>query len=198
MQQSSEAHFQALQNTFNYVYHTAGQGIILHAAYSLSLQAFSDFNWGTCIDTRRFVIGYLLLFGKSPISSKSKNQSIVSKSSSEVEYRAMSSVAFEITWTVRLLEELGISDLRHVTLHCDNQSALNISHNPVLHDHTKHIVIDYHFTQEKVMEGILQLTYLPTTSQLADVFSKILPSGHFRHLLYKLGTFDPPILEGGC
>ena len=115
---------------------------------------------------------------------------------SEAEYRAMSSAASEITWTVRLLEELGITDLRPVTLHCDNQSALNIVHNPVLHDRIKHIKIGCHFTREKVMEGLLQLTYLPTTSQLADVFTKILPSGQFRTLLSKLGMFQPPKLEG--
>ncbi|CAO2816812.1 unnamed protein product [Amaranthus hypochondriacus] len=198
MQQPSEAHFQALKHTLNYVYHTAGQGIILHAADSLSLQAFSDSDWGACVDTRRSVTGYLLLFGKSPISWKTKKQSTVSKSSAEAKYRAMSSAASEITWTVRLLEELGICDLRHVTLHCDNQSALNIAHNPVLHDRTKHIEIDCHFTRKKVMESLLQLTYLPTNSQLADVFTKILPSGHFRHLLSKLGKFHPPKLEGGC
>lgn len=51
MQNPSEAHFQALQHTLNYVHHTAGQGIILHATDHLSLQAFSDSDWGACVDT---------------------------------------------------------------------------------------------------------------------------------------------------
>ena len=104
----------------------------------------------------------------------------------------MSSTISEITLVTRLLEELGINNLQPMTLHCDNQSALNITHNLVLHDRTKHISIDYHFTREKVMEGLLQLTYLPTTSQLADVFTKILPFSQFQTLLCKLDMITPP------
>lgn len=88
----------------------------------------------------------------------------------------MASAASEVVWTVRLLEELGITNLKPVTLHCDNQSALHIAKNPVFHERTKHIEIDCHFTRDKVMEGLLQLTYLPTQNQLADVLTKILPS----------------------
>ena len=104
----------------------------------------------------------------------------------------MTSAASEITWIVRLLEELGVTNLKPVTLHCDYQCALSIAHNPELHDRTKHIEIDCHFTREKDMEGLLQLTYLPTSNQVADVFTKILPSSQFKHLLSKLGMHSPP------
>ena len=97
-----------------------------------------------------------------------------------------------ITWTVHLLEERGVCNLKLVTHHCNNMSALNIAHNLVLHDRTKHIEINCHFTREKVMDGLLQLTYLPTSSQLADVFTKILPSSQFQTLLSKLGMCNTP------
>ena len=80
MQSPTKDHFQALQHTLNYVYSTAGQGILLCASDHLSLQAFSDTDWGSCIDARRSVTGYLLLFGQSPISWKSKKYTTVSKS----------------------------------------------------------------------------------------------------------------------
>lgn len=127
------------------------------------------------------------MLGKSPISWKSKKQSVVSRSSSEAEYRAMSATAAEVTWMVRLLEELGVKDLKPITLHCDNQSAIHIAKNHVHHERTKHIEIDVHFTRDKVMEGLLQISYLPTELQIADLFTKILPSAHFKDLLSKLG-----------
>lgn len=161
MQKHTKAHYQALLHTINYAHTTAGQYILLRATNHLSLQAFSYSDWGSCIDTRRSVTGNLLLFGQSPISWKSKKQTPVSRSFFKAEYRAMAFAASKITWTVQLLKELGVTNLKPVTLHCDNQSALNIAHNPVLHDRTKHIEIDCHFTQEKVLEGLLQLTYLP-------------------------------------
>ena len=185
------SHWEALHHTLRYLSHTSGQGILLRATDTLSLQAFSDSDWASCSDSRRSVTGYILLLGNSPISWKSKKQGTVSKSSSEAEYRAMASAASEVAWTVRLLEELGVQKLKHVTLYCDNQSALHIARNLVFHERTKHIEIDCHFTRDKVLEGLLQLSYLPTHSQLADVFTKSMPSPQFKDLLFKLGLFDP-------
>lgn len=109
----------------------------------------------------------------------------------------MASTASEVTWMVRLLEELGLTSLKPVTLHCDNQSALHIAKNPVFHERTKHIEIDCHFTKDKVLEGLLQLSYVPTSSQIADVFSKILPSSQFNDLLSKLSMVQTtPSLRG--
>jgi len=122
----------------------------------------------------------------------------VVRSSAEAEYRAMAQAAAEITWLVTLLKELGVTQLKPVILHCDNQSALHIARNPVFHERTKYIDIDCHFTREKVMEGLIQLSYLPTHSQLADVLTKILPSQQHWHLLDKLGMLPHSQLEGGC
>jgi len=124
----------------------------------------------------------------------------VARSSAEAEYRAMAQAAAEITWLTSLLQELGVTHLKPVTLHCDNQSALHIPRNPVFHERTKHIEVDCHFTRDKVMEGLIQLRYLPTNSQLADVLTKILPSHQHWNILNKLGILSNPtkLPGGGC
>jgi len=104
----------------------------------------------------------------------------------------MSQAAAEVTWLVRLLDELGVQNLNLVTLHCDNQSAIHIGKNPVFHERTKHIEINCHFTRDKVMEGLLELTYLPTGHQLADVLTKVLSSSQQSLLLSKLGMVPYP------
>ena len=110
----------------------------------------------------------------------------------------MAAAAAEVTWMVRLLNDLGVRNLTPITLNCDNQSAIYIAKNPIFHDRTMHIEVDCHFTREKVLEGLLQLSYLPTRHQLADVLTKVLPSSHFIDLLCKLGmTFDHSSLRGG-
>lgn len=197
MQHPIVAHFIALTHTRGYLSTTLGKGILLFASNQLTLQAYSDSDWGACPDTRRSISGFILLLVQSPISWKFKKQPTVSKLSFEVEYHYMASASSEVVWVVRLLAELGLSSLQPVTLHCDNMSALHIAQNPVFHERTKHLEIDCHFTREKVMEGLLQLTYLPTSSHLADVFTKILPSVQFRHLLAKLGMSSPTKFEGG-
>ena len=75
----------------------------------------------------------------------------------------------EVTCLVRLLQELGIDPVKPVSLFCDNNSALQIATNPVFHERTKHIEVDCHFTRDKVMEGLLQLAFVPSQDQLADV-----------------------------
>lgn len=197
MKNPTEAHNQALHHTLNYIATTDGQGIILKGSDQLRLHAYSDSDWGACMDTRRSVTGYLVLLGDSPVSWKSKKQQTVSKSSSEAEYRAMAAVASEITLLVRLLEELGVTNLRPVTLEYDNQSALQIAQNPFFHQRTKHIEIDCHFTREKVLEGLIQLHYTPTQEQLVDVLTKILPSTKLEPMLSKLSMLNTtPSLRG--
>ena len=128
-----------------------------------------------------------MFLGNSPISWKSKKQGTIFRSSSEAEYRAIASPAAEITWLVRLLEDLEIKNLKPITQNCDNKSTIYIAKNPVFHERTKHIEIDCHFTREKLLEGLLQLSYLPTKHQLVDVLTKILPSAQYKKLLDKLG-----------
>jgi len=192
MQHPTSSHMAALEHLLKYISVTSGQGILLRGADSLKLTAYSDSDWASCPISRRSVTGYIVLLDKSPISWKSKKQNTVARSSAEAEYRAMAQAAAEVTWLVSLLQELGVSHLKPVTLHCDNQSALHIGRNPVFHERTKHIEVDCHFTRDKVMEGLLQLSYLPTHSQLVDVLTKILPSTQHWELLTKLGMLKPP------
>lgn len=105
--------------------------------------------------TRKSVSGYIVLLGSSPTSWKSKKWPAISKSSLETEYRAVAHATVDVTWLVMLLTELGTPNLQLVAIHCDNQSALHIARNPVFHERTKHIDIDYHLTREKLMKGLI-------------------------------------------
>ena len=81
--QLPSSHWQDLTHSLRYVGHSVSQGILMRATPSLSLQAFSDSD--SCPDTRRSVTVCILLLGNSPITWKSKKQSAISKSSSEVQ-----------------------------------------------------------------------------------------------------------------
>ncbi|RVW62074.1 Copia protein [Vitis vinifera] len=75
-------------------------------------------------------------------------------------------------------------------LYCDNKSAINIVHNPIQHDRTKHIEIDRHFIKEKLEEGVVCMSYVPSKHQLADILTKGLNSSMFHDLVFKLGMED--------
>ena len=96
-----------------------------------------------------------MFIGGNFISWKSKKQDVVTKSSVEAEYQAMSLGTCELIWLKHLLQELRFGKDEQMKLICDNQAALHISSNPVFHERTKHIEVDCHFIREKIASGCM-------------------------------------------
>lgn len=127
------------------------------------------------------------MLGNSPLSWKSKKQATVALSSAEAEYRSMRRVCAELSWLTRLLSELTVFSLDPIPLKCDSQAAIHIAKNPVFHERTKHIELDCHYVREQLQAGLISLHYVPSQSQLADLFTKPLSGPHHHKLLSKLG-----------
>ena len=87
---------------------------------------------------------YVVMLGGSPVSWKTRKQKMVSHSSAESEYRAMSDAVKELRWIKSLLEDLRVSHDDPMTLFCDSKAAMYIAANPVFHERTKHIEKDCH------------------------------------------------------
>ncbi|UOH84133.1 hypothetical protein LQV05_000927 [Cryptococcus neoformans] len=90
----------------------------------------------------------------------------------EAEYIAASEATREVIWLRNLLQELYLPQVGPSTLLVDNEAAINLSKNPLLHGKSKHIDIRYHVIRERVELGDLTVEYIPTAQQRADVFTK--------------------------
>lgn len=145
-------HWQADLHVVRYLKATSVTGLFFSATAPLNLKAYCDTDWATCKRTRCSITGYCIYLSSTPISWKSKKQTIVSKSSSEAEYRSLALTVCELQWISYLLKDFSIFPHLSIPLYCDNQSAIYISENDVFHDKTKHLEIDCHIVRDKCKE----------------------------------------------
>ena len=190
MHDPRESHSQAVFRILRYLKSSPGKGLLFSKHGHFRIEAFTDADWAGSLDDRRSTSGYCTLVGGNLVTWRSKKQNVVARSSAEAEYRAMAQGVCEILWVQKLLAELGLLEREKLSLFCDNKAAISIAQNPVQHDRTKHIEIDRHFIKEKVTSGILNLCYVASEKQLADVFTKGLSKQMFHTLVFKLGMCD--------
>ncbi|KAL6341371.1 hypothetical protein AAG906_032489 [Vitis piasezkii] len=135
-------HLAAVRHIIRYLRSSPTRGLFFPTSSSLQLVAYSDVDWVGCSDTRRSTTGWCMFLGDALISWICKKQDRVSKSSTKVEYHAMSIACSEIVWLRSLHEKLGFPQTTSTPLHADNTSAIQIATNPVFHERTKHIEVD--------------------------------------------------------
>ncbi|OIW10247.1 hypothetical protein TanjilG_27998 [Lupinus angustifolius] len=92
-------------------------------------------------------------------------------------------------WLESLLKELQITYHTPV-IFCDNLSTIAMSHNPVLHNRTKHIELDLYFVRDKIQSKTLIVKHIPSEFQTADIFTKPLPNTQFIILRNQLKIQD--------
>jgi hypothetical protein len=101
----------------------------------------------------------------------SKKQNSVALSTTEAEYIAAGHCCTQLLWTRQTLRDYGYK-LTKVPLLCDNESAIRMADNPVEHSRTKHKAIRYHFLRGHQQKGDIEIAYINTKEQLADIFTK--------------------------
>ncbi|GJT77786.1 retrovirus-related pol polyprotein from transposon TNT 1-94 [Tanacetum coccineum] len=143
------------------------------------LTGFSDADYAGCKDTFKSTSGGAQFLGEKLVSWSSKKQDYV-----------------KFLWMRTQLTDYGFH-FNKIPIYCDSKSAIAISCNPVQHSRTKHIAVRYHFIKEHVEMGTIELYFVKTDYQLADLFTKALPVDRFNYLVRRLGmrSLSPKELE---
>ena len=184
-----ESHLIALKRIFRYLKGTPNLGIWYPRDSGFELIGYSDADYACCKIDRKSTTGTCQFLGNKLVSWFSKKQNFVSTSTVEAEYIAAGSCCAQILWMKNQLIDYGLK-VNKIPIFCDNTSAIDITKNPIQHSRTKHIDIKYHFIREHVMNGTVELYFVPSEKQLADIFTKPLDESTFSRLVSDLGMLN--------
>jgi hypothetical protein len=123
------------------------------------------------------------------VSWASKQQNSIALSTAEAEYIVAGHCCAQLLWMRQTLRNYGYK-LSKIPLLCDNESAIRMADNPVEHSRTKHIDIRYHFLRDHQQRGDIEIAYVSTKEQLADIFTKPLVEKTFIILRNELNFLD--------
>ena len=175
-----QMHWTAIKRIFRYLKGTADYGLLYkQCACAPVLTGYCDSDYGGDIDTRKSRTGYLFKLNDSLIAWNSQSQKCTAVSTTEAEYIAACAATKEVVWLRRLLGTFGINFTKPTLIRSDNQSAICLVKNPEFHKRTKHVDIQYHFIRGQFQDKVIDLEYIPTGLQTADILTKALPREPF-------------------
>src|SRR6266576_3355852 len=151
------------------------------------LYRYSDADWASFEPDRHSTSGFVFKIFNNTVTWCTKKQSTIALSSTAAEYIALMEAVKEAKWLKNVLTGLGIIISKPIKIYEDNQGCISIASNPVKHYRTKHINLWYHFIRREIKIKNIELNYINTTLQLADIFTKITSAVILQKLSYLIG-----------
>ncbi|KAJ9538185.1 hypothetical protein OSB04_030918 [Centaurea solstitialis] len=186
-----DSHLKAVKRILRYLKGTPDFGLWYPKGSSFELIGYTDSDHAGCKLDRKSTSGACQFLGNKLVSWSSRKQNCVSLSTAEAEYIAAACCCSQILWMKTQLADFGYT-MNRTPIYCDSQSAIQITANPVQHSKTKHIDIRYHFIKDHVEKGNIELYFVESDLQLADLFTKAFDEKRHFFLLSKLGMLDLP------
>jgi hypothetical protein len=194
MSQPRQNHWIETNDVLRYLRGTVGYGLRYASGVDMRLQGYAGADWaGSAVD-QKSTSGCFTL-ESAMVSWCNKKQSSVALSTGEAKYIALSVAVREEVWLHKLLVDVFDHEMDSTIIHCDNQSRVKLSENPVFHDKSKHIEIKYHYIRDMVQRKELHVRYLPTHEQIVDIFTKPLASVKFEYFRERLGLVQNASLD---
>jgi hypothetical protein len=169
------------KHVLRYLKGTSEYGLWYRQTDEVKLHCFTDVDWVGNPTDRKSTSGGIFSIGSIVVFWYSRKQISVALGSAEAEYMVASQVACEAIWMRKIFVGLFGSHLEPTMIHCDNQSCIKLSINPVFHDRSKHIDIWYHHLKDCVQRAIMLLQYIPTEDQDAEILTKALTRSKFEY-----------------
>ncbi|KAJ9544926.1 hypothetical protein OSB04_024633 [Centaurea solstitialis] len=182
-----DSHLSAVKRILRYLKGTPDLRLWYPKDSGFELIAYTDSDHAGCKLNRKSTSGACQFLGDKLVSWSSRKQNCVSLSTAEAEYVAAACCCSQVLWMKTQLADFGYI-MHRIPIYCDSKSAIQITENPVQHSRTKHINIRYHFIKDHVEKGNVELYFVESDYQLADLFTKPLDEKRHFFLLSKCGS----------
>uniref|UniRef100_A0A2N9HLW0 Integrase catalytic domain-containing protein n=1 Tax=Fagus sylvatica TaxID=28930 RepID=A0A2N9HLW0_FAGSY len=169
----SKEHWEAVKWIFRYLRGSSKLCLSFGSSKPV-LEGYTDADMVGDLDGRKSTSGFLFTFAWGAVSWQSKLQKCVALSTTKAEYIAATEAGKEMLWMKRFLQDLGLKQDEYV-VHCDSQSALDLSKNSTYHSRTKHIDVRYHWLRLIVDQQLMQLRKIHTDKNPANILTKVVP-----------------------
>lgn len=186
----NENHWQHLKHVLRYLQETKNFGLkFVKIKQYLNVSAFVDADFANDENDRKSITGFLIKLGGNAIFWKSKKQGIVTLSSCEAEYVALSHCVTECIYLSQLLKDLIENDVYPMIIYEDNQACIKIA-TTLENKRSKHIDVRHHFIRDCVKDKRIELRYISTNEQQADLLTKALSVTKFKYLRNLLNVLN--------
>ena len=163
-----------------YLHGTIRYGLLYLAGSDIQLVGYTNLDWVGSVKDQKSTSRCCFSLGSFVISWFSRKEYSIALSSEEVKYNATCMAAQEAVWLQKLLAGLFEHMLEPTAIHYDNHSCVQMSMNLVHHDQTKHVEMQYHYVRYMVLRCDVELKFVPTDEQVADMLTKPLVSRKVR------------------
>ena len=175
-------HVNGVRRILRYVKGTARMGLVLGGKQEAPLlEVWTDSDHAGDKDSRKSTSGFVIKLWGSTVVIGSKKQKGISTSTMEAEFVALSTACKSLLWLISLIRDLGYT-IAPITVHSDNQAAILATKNGTHTDQAKHIDVAHKFARDLFDRGLINLAYVKSAENPADILTKALgPEAFQRH-----------------
>ncbi|KAA3470481.1 Retrovirus-related Pol polyprotein from transposon TNT 1-94 [Gossypium australe] len=195
MANPTQLHFAAAKRVLRYLKGTTDYGVFYKKGGASEMVAYTDSDYAEDKEDSKSTSGYAFMMCGGAVAWSSRKQRIITLSTTEAKFVAAAACACQAIWMRRILKEIGHVQTDYTTLMCDNTSTIKLSKNPVLHGHSKHIRVRFHFLRDLPKDGVVGLVFCRTQDQLANLMTKPIKLDAFEKFREKLGICAAAVLN---
>ena len=138
----------------------------------INIDGYIDADWAGDLIDRNMTSSYFIFVSGNLVIWRNKRQKVMALSSVDAELEGMAKGMCDLMWLKRLMIDIGFAPQSEMNLLCDNKAAIDMSHNPVQYECTKHIEVDRHFIKQNLEDKVIQFPSVKSEKQLADIFTR--------------------------